>query len=124
MSWLKRIGLNKLRNACRREAGVKHGARKIVSLDDAGAETLADPQPQAEALLEQRERLGRIEQALQRVDRLERELLTRHYLEETSLRALAAEAGVTPPAIRGRVSRAIAHVRSELRVLERLDMPE
>lgn len=104
-AWLRTIAINKARDRGRRLA-----FRRLVfgdrPLDDSGAHEQADPQPDAEDVLLERERLATLDRAVGRLPAPLKEALLLTALEGHSQQQAAEILGVTVKTVETRVYRA------------------
>ena len=106
-AWLSAVARNTARN--RRRAGACRGGREAELSPGA-----ADPSPGPEELLVQRERLERLRAVVAGLDGAERALLYRKYYYLQSTAQMAAELGLTPRGVEGRLHRLRRRLRKEL----------
>lgn len=104
-AWLRTIAINKARDRGRRMA-----VRRMIfgnrALDEGGAYQHPDPQPDAEAVLVERERLAILDRAISRLPAPLKEALLLTVIEGYSQQEAASILGVTVKAIETRVYRA------------------
>lgn len=96
--WLRGIALNRYRNWAR--ARLRHRLR-VITLGPAELE-LAATSPE----LQQSEELEALERGIGLLPSKQREVILMHYLEETSVRDVAALLSLTPKAVEGRLFQA------------------
>ncbi|TAJ72016.1 MAG: RNA polymerase sigma factor [Phenylobacterium sp.] len=104
-AWLRTIAINKARDRARRRA-----FRRLIfgdrPPDDADAEGPADPSPDAEATLVERERLALLDRGIARLPAPLKEALVLTALDGLSQQAAADVLGVTVKTVETRVYRA------------------
>lgn len=104
-AWLRTIAINKARDRARRRA-----FRRLIfgdrPSDEAAAEDRADPSPDAETALVERERLGLLDRGVARLPRPLKEALVLTALDGLSQQEAADILGVTVKTVETRVYRA------------------
>ena len=105
--WLRRIAANQCRTYLRRQ-------RHRVSLSEAQAEGLVDPAQTPEERLVDRERQRQVLEAIGRLSQPQQQAVILFYLEERSLRQIAAFLEVSVQTVEQRLYRARRRLKEEL----------
>lgn len=105
-AWLVTLARN---TALNRARSIRQG-RVLEELQ----ETLPDPSPTPEELVLQQERARRIQQAADQLPRMDRLLFYRKYYYLQSTAQIAAELGLSPRAVEGRLYRLRQRLRKQL----------
>ncbi|MGE4277896.1 MAG: sigma-70 family RNA polymerase sigma factor [Lawsonibacter sp.] len=106
-AWLSALTRNTARN--RRRAGQRH--RRILEEPD---DKMPDPNPGPEDCVLQKERVQRLQRAVDQMGNQERNLFYRKYYYLQSTSQMAAELGLSQRAVEGRLHRLRNRLRDEL----------
>lgn len=96
--WLRGVAWNKFRYELRSR---KRRERRVTSVEPSTLETTADDSPQLED-----ERFVRLREAIEQLPAKQREVVMMHYLEETSVKEVAALLSVPAKTVEGRLYQA------------------
>ena len=107
-AWLSAVARNTARNRLR--AGEGRGGRELPELSP----DAPYPSPGPEELMLRKERLRRLREVIDGLGGMERELLYRKYYYLQSTAQMAAELGLTPRGVEGRLHRLRCRLRKEL----------
>ncbi len=99
-TWLYRIAYNTFLNHVRRP-------RRLVPLEDGEARTASDPAPTGDELVERSQEATRLRRAVLELPEELRLAVTARYWGEVPVRDIARTAGITEPAVRKRIKRAL-----------------
>lgn len=117
-NWLIRIAHNTFLDFKRKERRRPQTIRESALTDDRGLETVMDPQPTIDRLLERTELSPSVRQALSSLDPESRQLIYLAHIEQMPYAEIAAHLGLKLATVRSRLHRACRRVRQSALINE------